>query len=519
MKFLTHSDRIALLSEDQQISYAQLIQAAKEYAQLYSAEEGDRIIICSENRLEWAYAFYSIWYKGAIPIPMDGAAPIDDMIYILKDAQPRLVFCSKRTEAAVREALRESCSMAEVLVLDSLKVSGVASTDEFPDSNMDATAAIIYSSGTTGQPKGTMLSYRNFYSNIRSLMGQDFTLFNENERILMLLPLHHVLPLLATLIGPVFAKTSIVVESSLASNKILRALQQHKVTLMVGVPRLLEVLRNGILNKIKEHLLGRVLFGMTSMSHSLIFSRYVFRQVQQQLGGHLKYLICGGALLDPQIVKDFRAMGVEVLVGYGMTEASPVVSVMYPGCREDKSAGKVLSHNEVRIENGEILIRGENVMQGYYNRPEETAEILRDGWLHSGDLGHLDSQNHLFITGRKKEIVALPSGKNVNLNEVEKKIASLSNLIGDVAVFPGGNGLHAMIYPDLEACQRQYVVKPEEVIQDRVIALYNQKTASYKRILKCWFVNNPLPRTSIGKLKRHRIEKLAEELRTEKKSS
>ncbi|MBO7741675.1 MAG: AMP-binding protein, partial [Victivallales bacterium] len=296
-----------------------------------------------------------------------------------------------------------------------------------------------------------------------------------------------------------------------SSEAILSALQRYQVTIIVGVPRLFMLLRDGIMNKIKASVIARMLFGLCAMIGSLKFSRIIFRQVQQRFGGALRYLPCGGAALDPLVVKDFRTLGFEILMGYGMSETAPMISFTHPGKPRAGSSGQVIPCNEVRIQDGEITVRGANVMKGYFERPEETAAVIDgEGWLHTGDLGYVDKDGYIFITGRKKEIIVLSNGKNINPEEIEKHLMEYGDgLITECAVIPSGDALQAVIMPDLAALTRRKIVNIEGAVMDNVIAPYNEHCASYKRILKCALISSPLPRTRLGKLKRHELAEVA----------
>ena len=296
---------------------------------------------------------------------------------------------------------------------------------------------------------------------------------------------------------------------SLVAADILGALAKHKVTLFLGVPRLFVLLRDGIMSKIRQSKIASLLFALSAKVNNLRFSRLLFSSVQRRFGGAIRYMPCGGAVLDEKVIKDFRSLGFEILVGYGLSETAPMVSFTRPGQQRKYSAGQIIPCNEVRSVDGEILVRGKNVMKGYFERPEETAQVMRDGWFHTGDLGHLDEDNYIYITGRKKEIIVLPSGKNINPEEVESKLLQYKGLVAEVAVLASGDALQALILPDVQALKQRGVVNLEEAIRSEVIAKYNLKASSYKRILKCTLVSESLPRTRLGKLKRHELEQLS----------
>jgi len=209
--------------------------------------------------------------------------------------------------------------------------------------------------------------------------------------------------------------------------------------------------------------------------------------------------------------QDFVTLGFEMLEGYGMTEAAPMIAFTRPGQARIGSPGQSMSCNEIRIDNDEILARGKNIMQGYYNRPQETEQVLKDGWLHTGDLGYLDEDNYLHITGRKKEIIILPSGKNINPAEIEDKLAAMDSLIKEVAVILHEDNLQAMVVVDFYQARKLGITDVEQYLKDQLIALYNQAATPYKRIMKLHVIGEELPKTQLGKLKRFLLPKLIKE--------
>ena len=302
----------------------------------------------------------------------------------------------------------------------------------FPESNPNDTAVIIYTSGTTGSPKGVMLSYDNLLVNIEAVTT-DVNIYTSEDRVMVLLPLHHIFPLMGTMIIPLGVGGTIVLSPSMASEDIMATLQ-HGITIIIGVPRLYNLIRKGIRDKINKSGVAKLLFKIAEKKNSLTFSRKIFGSVQRKFGGKIKYMVCGGAALDKEVCKDYLTLGFEILEGFGMTECAPMITFTRPGRVLPGSAGEPLKTNEVKVIDGEIVNRGRNVMQGYYNRPEETAAILKDGWLYTGDLGHLED-NRIFITGRKKEIIVLSNGKNINPEEIENKIQSMTEVITEIGVF------------------------------------------------------------------------------------
>jgi long-chain acyl-CoA synthetase len=343
--------------------------------------------------------------------------------------------------------------------------------------NPKETAVIIYTSGTTGSPKGVMLSYDNLLVNIEAVTN-DVNIYKEEDKVMVLLPLHHIFPLMGTMVIPLSVGGTIVFSPSMASEDIMATLQ-HGITIIIGVPRLYNLIRKGIRDKINKSGIAKLLFKIAEKKNSLTFSRKIFGSVQRKFGGKIKFMVCGGAALDKDVCKDYLTLGFEILEGFGMTECAPMITFTRPGRVLPGSAGEPLKTNEVKVIDGEIVNRGRNVMLGYYNRPEETGAILKDGWLYTGDLGYLEN-NRIFITGRKKEIIVLSNGKNINPEEIENKISSYSEVITEIGVFEKQDMLHAVIYPDYQKAKQLGIDNVEEMIKWQVIHKYNQSVTPYK---------------------------------------
>ncbi len=509
--FLQAYDKPALTGKDFEISYSELLSCVHSYAGLFSAEKCSKVAIFSENRVEWVYAFYAGWKNACTVIPIDFMATPDEVQYILEDCQPEILFTSSEKAAELQEMLPQLSSELTLLVFEDIQQQAEnreeAPLAGFPEGDNDKTGMIIYTSGTTGSPKGVMISFDNILANAESIT-EDVKIYTPEQRVLVLLPLHHVYPLMGTLIIPLYSGGTCVFSPSMASEDIMATLQNYGVTIMVGVPRLFHLIRKSIKEKIDAHWLTRSVFKLAESIDSPAFSRVIFKKVHQKFGGKIQYMPCGGAAIDPDAARDYKTLGFDLLTGFGMTEASPMISFTRPGTWKSGASGQVLPKNEVRIVDGEITAKGRNVMQGYYNRPEETAEVIKDGWLHTGDLGYVDDENFLFVTGRKKEIIVLPSGKNINPNEIETKIVNTFAVVKEIGVFMHDGLLQAVIYPNFSVMQEQGIHHIEEHIRWDVLDPYNQSVSPAKKIMKLTVVKEELPKTRLGKLKRFELPEL-----------
>jgi len=503
------SERPAICFKDQVVSYIDFLRRVAEYSLAFTADPGSRVVVLSENKPEWVYAFYSIWQKGCIPVPVDYLSSAEDIAFTMKDCRPEAVFCSSGCRESLEEALQELDFSPQVINPQRIETRPDTQPAEPREQSLDDTAVILYTSGTTGDPKGVMLSFRNLKTNVHAVSA-DIPIYKPDSRVLVLLPLHHIFPLAGTMVMPLSLGATLAFIEELNSESILKAMCDWKVTIVIGVPRLFKMFRDGIMAKIRNNLVARMLFRLAERVDSLRFSRLVFGKVQRSFGGHITYMPCGGAAPDFDVVRDFRTLGFEILPGYGMTETAPMISFTHPGGQREGSSGQVMKINEIRIVDDEITVRGDNVMQGYYNRPDETNAIIRNGWLHTGDLGHVDSDGHIYITGRRKEIIVLPNGKNVNPEEIEKRLPAFSNLLEDVAVLLDEDILHALILPDMKEITSQGIHQIEETIRWNVIDKYNRKCTPSKKIGKFTIVKEPFPRTRLGKLKRHELSAMLE---------
>ncbi|MCB1760048.1 MAG: AMP-binding protein [Gammaproteobacteria bacterium] len=505
---LAKRENTALIHGDQRVDYAQLLAWVDAYATRIPANGCDKVLIFSENRPEWVYAYYAGLARGCTLVPVDFMSTAEDVAYILRDCRPDLIFCSQGTLSVMRQALEKAPLDTQLLILERLAAELSPGTPSpLPLPPRERTLLLIYTSGTTGSPKGVMLSCDNLLANIESVSGE-VPIYRPQERVLALLPLHHIFPLLGSLMAPLYTGGTSVFSPSMAPEDMLCTLNDQRVTIMIGVPRLYSLIHKSIMEKINAARLPRLLFSLAAKARSPGLSRRLFAKVHQRFGGHIRLLVSGGAKLDEAVWRDLATLGFEVLEGFGMTEAAPMITFTRPGEGRIGSPGRPMSCNEVRIVDGEILARGRNVMQGYYNRPQETAEVLRGGWLHTGDLGHLDQDGYLHVTGRKKEIIVLPNGKNVNPGEIEEKLSALSDLIAEVGVFLHQESLQAVLVPDFAAARKQGIGDLENHFKRELLVPYNQSVTPYKKVMRLHLLHQELPKTRLGKLKRFLFNEL-----------
>lgn len=378
---------------------------------------------------------------------------------------------------------------------------------------VDDTAIILYTSGTTGRSKGAMLSHDNIISNIRnsvSRLNVDHTMHT-----LSFLPINHVFEQVAGMLIPLSLGGSISIAESI--KKIGQNLVEERPNFVMGVPAVYKMLLSRIMKNINDKPSSRALFTLP------LTRPLVVKKVKKSLGGDITF-ISGGAALDPEVAKGLGRLGFTIYQGYGITETSPVISVEYPGGQKIGTVGRPIPGVEVRIDHpgedkvGEILVRGPNIMQGYYQRPEETAEVIKNGWYHTGDLGKLDEEGFLTICGRMKNLIVTPNGKNVYPEEVENEL-SKSPFIAEVMVYGhkvdgSTEEVHAQIYPDHDAIDRH--VSEQELpsfnetdLKDlirREVRAAGGRLADYKRVKRFTLREDEFPKTTTRKIKRFAVE-------------
>lgn len=502
---------IAITAGEREVSYKEFYQKVN----LFSAQflkSTHPAVIFADNREGWAYAFYSIWKNEMIPVPVDYLSKKDDLVYIFKDCSPSVVFCTSEKRELIEESLQEASVAAQIILVDEQEkqVSDAFPTTISLKSSPNDIATIIYTSGTTGKPKGVMLTFRNLEVNLIAVSAK-IPIFRKADTTLMLLPLHHILPLMGTLVIPIATGGKIAICPSMASEEILKTLNKAKVSIIIGVPRLYSAIRGGLMDKIKKSAVAKALFYIALKVNSLSFSRFVFASVQKKFGGNIRFLVSGGAALDVEVARDLRNVGFEILEGYGMTEAAPMITFTRPGKVKIGSAGEALYCSDIQIRDGEIVVSGENIMKGYYNKPEETAEVIKDNWLYTGDLGYLDSKGLLYITGRRKEIIILSNGKNINPVDIEEQIVKTHPVVKEVGVFQDGDRLRAIIVPDPKVYNEQDIAKQKDFIRQHVLQPYNQSVVPYKMVLSFSVYFEELPKTRIGKIQRFKLKDLTVE--------
>lgn len=497
---------------------------------------GDRIALLSENRPEWSIADLAILSLGAINVPIYTTQAVDQIRYILTDSGTRAIFVSnKKLFKHAKEALAGLDFLEKIIFFDSSGIEDIqrSTTLETLEKNgeerainkpaafgaylkairADDLATIIYTSGTTGEPKGVMLTHANFVSNVLATTGG--LPISSTDIALSVLPLSHIFERTGFYI---FCYSGVSVYYTASFDQVAENLREVRPTVMTAVPRLFEkvyhkIIKKGLSQKgwkarvfersltvgqryaeakDKRKLIGPALALQQRMANKLVFSKW-----REGVGGRLRYFVSGGAPLSPALSYAFLAAGIPILQGYGATETC-IVSANRPDNNQVGSVGLPFAGIEVNIaEDGEILLRGPNVMRGYYGHPEETASVLQDEWFATGDVGHVDMQGHLYITDRKKDLFKLSNGKYVAPQQIESLLKQSEFVSQVVVVGAGRKQPTALIVPEWEAVRQALAADGEEFPADRValasfpaaiklvqndVALLTRELADYLRI-------------------------------------
>src|ERR1022692_2239578 len=503
---------------------------------------GSRLAILADNHPSWVAAYLGISASGCAAVPLDTALHDDQVTKLLKDSGATAVFCDAKHVPVVRPAATE-LKLGLILTdperltdqstqqpwLATMPAIFDAGPDDFKAAALkdDDLASLLYTSGTTADPKGVMLTHSNFIGEVAAVF--DWVELGPADALLGVLPLFHVLAQMANLLLPLVKGSRVVYLETLNTTELLRALSERNITAFAVVPQFFYLIHERLFQEIAKRgtVTQKIFSAMVALNRPLrkvginpgpIF----FRKVHDTLGPRMRYLVTGGSRFDPAIARDFHALGIDVLQAYGLTETTAAVFANSPHDNEIGSVGKAMKGVEAKIVDpqpqedspavGEVALRGAVVMKGYWNRPDATTAVVRDGWFLTGDLGYFDLHGHLFLTGRKKEVIVLSNGKNVYPEEIEAHYLK-SPYIKEMAVMgiegkpgEGGDRLHAVIVPDFDALRQRKIVNAKEIIRFDIEGLA-PGIASTKRIGSYEIWQEDLPRTTTRKIKRFEVEK------------
>lgn len=521
--------------EKHTLTYSEVLKNIDRLASWLNAagvDRGSRIAVTGKNSPEWATVYLSALFAGAIIVPIDYGLHDAEIENLLNTAKPLFFFVDEEKY----DYFMEHPHGAQIYSLSPKHQDTYVYTLETPGTRLiepaleTDTAAILFTSGTTGNPKGVMLSHRNLVSDCY-IAQTNLTIYS-TDVFYALLPIHHSYTMLAVFIEAISVGAEIVFAKSMAVSKMLKELKEGKITMLLGVPLLFNKLLAGIMKGIRDK--GPVVYGIMKFLMGVSYftkkvfkvnpGKTLFKAVLEKASiSTLRIAICGGGPLAASVFKVYNELGIDFIQGYGLTETSPIIALNPKEHFKIESVGKffapymemkILEPNEDGI--GEVAVKGPMVMQGYYQMPEATAEVFtEDGWFKTGDLGRLDNENYLYLAGRAKNMIVTEGGKNVYPEEIENQFQLYTDIeqitvqgyIIDTAT--KSEGIEALVYPSDDLYKKLKIMRddPTQKTQvqeaiEQIIAEVNKKLQPYARISRTTILDAPLEMTTTKKVKR-----------------
>lgn len=498
--------------------------------------KGKRVAIIGKNRYEWVIAHLANLLGGIVSVPLDKDLQIEELeSSLIRSKADYIVFDSKLTEKMQEIRNNNKTNLKEFICMDKkegflsiaelLEKGKKIENDEYVKNEIDndAMGILLFTSGTTSKSKAVMLSQKNIASNIYAMqICEDI---RDTDTNIAFLPFHHIFGS-TCMVMMIASGVKTVFPDGL--RYIKKNLNEYKVTIFVGVPILVEAIYKTIMKEIEKQGKTKLIKAVIKFSNALLkihidLRRKLFKQVINALGGELRFVISGGAPADAKISKGFNELGIKTVQGYGLTETSPVIAAEDDNHMKNGSIGIPMCNVELEVVNkdeegiGEIRVKGPNVMLGYYEMPEETAKVLKDGWFYTGDLGYVDNEGYIYITGRSKSLIVLKNGKKVFPEELETIINRLE-LVSESMVFglpdkqdKNDVKLSVKIVYDKEIVKEKYPEKTEEEVYQTIwqqVKEINKGFPRYKHIQNMILTDKELIKTSTKKVKRQEEMKL-----------
>jgi long-chain acyl-CoA synthetase len=511
-------------------------------------KKGDKVALISENRAEWGLCALGVVYNGFVLVPIDARMSANEIRMILEHSESKVVFISSGQEKAILDEFDLRDVVEHVIYVDKAESEKGMSLERIVEKYGDKEIKklnqidpendlfeIVYTSGTTGLSKGVMLTHRNIMFEV-SVMPPLVSL-SEKDKLLSILPLNHTYESTAGLYTMLSSGCSVLYSPTLSPRVVIDLISRNKITKMLVVPLFLEKITDAIIRNIEKSGVVlksflKMLLGMASVSKSLTGSNAISKRllsvIRHKSGlSSIDLFVSGAAPLPARVSNFMELLGFNIIQGYGLTEASPVVSFNPINKPKNISIGKPLPGVEIRINEpndegvGEIWVKGPNVMRGYYKNPEATAEVLVDGYLRTGDLGYMDDEGYVYITGRIKNVIVTHGGKNVYPEEIEEKLNVSPYVLESLVVGRkidekdmSGEEIFAYIVPDFgyiefekETPIHKIDFKEIEKMIDNVVRELNSKLQEYKRIKGYKVLTEEFPKTSTRKIKRYLFQK------------
>ncbi len=470
------------------------------------------VAIIGTSSYHWVAAFLGIACSDNVVIPIDRMLPKEEILGLLVMGDVDMVFLSEEFDSMIRMIEEADNQVTEVVSFSDARFREILRTPRtaLPKIDPDSLAEILFTSGTTGASKGVMLSQKNIVSNINDIYRMDYTQNLKTPPVVMsVLPIHHTFELTVDNLGVLYCGATVCINDKLEN--IVINLNRFKPSVILIVPTIAEI----FFKKVTEGLSSgrnKRKFGIAKRTNKALkflkidARRKIFHSLLKKFGGNLTNVIVGGAALRPEIAEAFDEFGINMYQGYGLTECAPLIAANYPRANRIGSVGKVISYMDAKIVNGEILVKGAGVMLGYYKNPEATRDAIdKDGWLHTGDLGHFDSDGYLYITGRSKNLIILGNGKNIYPEELESHISTIEG-VKDVMVYENNNKLCVAIHP---------VNYNDKVFAKNIKLAIKELNASqppYKRIVSIFLTSREFPKTTTMKIKRKEAIRMIKEV-------
>ena len=510
---------------------------------------GTHVALIGDKCYEWLAVYLSVVGCGGVIVPLDRELLPEQARGLAVFADCETIVCTKSCADMFEGHLDElpgvkriieitldepfdinsepdvSVPDGERFTLDSLAAWGLTlqKRGEAPDTlphDPESMSIIIFTSGTTGTSKGVMLSEKNVLCCLQSAVR--IIDIRESDTVLSVLPVHHTYEMTAGILAPLMMGSTIALNTSMKN--VTRDMKLYRPTIMAMVPLFVSTIYKKIRENVRKKGLDKTLDRLMKTSNHIRRigidpRKLLFGEISGVFGGRLERIVCGGAPLNPELVDQFDAIGIKLAQGYGITECSPVIAVMSFGDKNKTSCGKLLDGMQLFIDrdnssdqSGEIVVKGGNVMLGYYKNPEKTAEALdRYGWFRTGDCGYIDENNYVYITGRKKNVIVLENGKNVYPEELEEYLLNIE-FTAECAVLgkktaDGQIQLTALIYPDYDRLKEDGCTEETQIMSlfDEKVNRLNKTLPSYKQIRAVELRKTPFPKTSTKKIQRHLI--------------
>ncbi len=509
-----------------------------DYLWSIGVRKGDRVALSGKNSPQWAVAYFGIIYTGAIVAPVDYSLSDEEIEHLVDFIEIKGIFIDgDRFERIGQNGKYGFKISLEEKEHEDCYIFNLPDVGKQPYSLpvADDLCAFLFTSGTTGTPKAVMLTHGNMVSD--AWLCQKWMNIYDSDVFYAILPIHHAYTMLAVFIEAVCNGTKIVFGKRFATNHIIREVKEGGVTMFLAVPLFYNKLLAGMIKTIEEK--GKlasvffrfllVLSGFCKKVLHINIGKKLFGFVLDKISfKNVRICISGGGPLPPSTFRTLNQMGIDFVQGYGLTETSPIISLNPVFDYEEKSVGKVAAEVEVKFintdeqGNGEICVRGPIVMQGYFNNPEATAEIFDDeGWLKTGDVGYMDNQGFLYITGRAKNIIVTEGGKNVFPEEIEDRFQTFED-IGQICVTgcildrnKKSEGIAAIIYPSSECSGKITDAEEMQIHMEGIVDRVNENLLPYKRIRKVFVIDEPMEITSTKKIKRFTVKEKYKSLLSE----